>query len=237
MASIHSHVKPSPLAQATYASRSVMHNFMKTAAYFLIFFLFQTTMMNAQNNSNQEAEFLKKMFEIASKYMNRTKHPIITRELLDTLPDDELERAIIDNMHLKMEQDLSDEIIILQKSTIGRQTIYTTWWIEGEVRNGGFNQYFFNSNGIYLPYLLNGLKELNDSDYSSIINKAIQIYEQKVKEQHDSQDGSMEEFMDSYESNPLDALDEEFYKLIKNKPLAELRVNYIRNHYAQFIEK
>ena len=136
MASIHSHVKPSPLAQATYASRSVMHNFMKTAAYFLIFFLFQTTMMNAQNNSNQEAEFSKKMFEIASKYMNRTKHPIITRELLDTLPDDELERAIIDNMHLKMEQDLSDEIIILQKSTIGRQTIYTTWWIEGEVRNG-----------------------------------------------------------------------------------------------------
>ena len=165
------------------------------------------------------------------------KHPIITRELLDTLPDDELERAIIDNMHLKMEQDLSDEIIILQKSTIGRQTIYTTWWIEGEVRNGGFNQYFFNSNGIYLPYLLNGLKELNDSDYSSIVNKAIQIYEQEVKEQHDSQDGSMEEFMDSYESNPLDALDEEFYKLIKNKPLADLRVNYIRNHYAQFIEK
>jgi hypothetical protein len=206
-------------------------------AILIYLLLFQITAMKGQNSPNEESADYQEMMDLVQKFMNRTKQPILTKELLDSLPDNEIEQAIIDSMHLKMDKKMTKELIILENSSIGRKTVYTTSWLEAEVRNGGFNQYFFNSNGEYIPYLKEGLKELSDDNYTELVTKAIKLYEQEIGRQHDSQDGSMEEFMDSYEDNPLNELDEEFYRLNREKPFSDIRLKYIKNNYKEFVEK
>jgi hypothetical protein len=43
--------------------------------------------------------------------------------------------------------------------------------------------------------------------------------------------------MDSYEDNPLNELDEEFYRLNREKPFSDIRLKYIKNNYKEFVEK
>jgi hypothetical protein len=47
--------------------------------------------------------------------------------------------------------------------------------LEGEVYNGGFDQYFFNSSGSYYRYAVLGLKELEAAQALALLEEAKQI--------------------------------------------------------------
>jgi hypothetical protein len=44
------------------------------------------------------------------------------------------------------------------------QAIYTMWWLEAEVNNGGFHQYFWNSAGDHTKVALESLSRGNNGD-------------------------------------------------------------------------
>lgn len=53
------------------------------------------------------------------------------------------------------------------------KAIYTIWWLEAEVNNGGFHQYFWNSAGDYAEIALVSLKNIGATKTASLLEKAI----------------------------------------------------------------
>ena len=58
-----------------------------------------------------------------------------------------------------------------------------------------------------------------------------------VKHLSKFKDGTLESFSKSYEDNPLNDFDNEFYELDKNENISQLRIKYIKSNKAEFIDK
>ena len=102
----------------------------------------------------------------------------------------------------------------------GCRAVWTTFWVEAEVNNGGFDQYFLNTDGAYAKDALEGFRALGNSSYVSLMEQAIAIHQAQKK-----RDGR----------NPrYDPLDDLFYKLDEKEPLDALRARYIDAHPDEF---
>ena len=55
------------------------------------------------------------------------------------------------------------------------QVFFLVWWLEGEVNNGGFHQFFFNSNGALAPETLDALHTIGAPNTGEILREAIDV--------------------------------------------------------------
>lgn len=55
------------------------------------------------------------------------------------------------------------------------QAIYTIWWLEAEVNNGGFHQYFWNSSGDHTEIALKSLHKIGAIETASMLQRAIDV--------------------------------------------------------------
>ncbi len=55
------------------------------------------------------------------------------------------------------------------------QAIYSIWWLEAEVNNGGFHQYFWNSAGDYADTTLKSLGNIGALKTASLLEQAIEV--------------------------------------------------------------
>jgi len=172
---------------------------------------------------------LEKSFE---EYHNRKIYKKLTTEILDSIPDDKLEQTIFDNIYEIIGDDYKNELKNVKKLTKGQQAFFSTWIIEGEVNNGGFNQFFFNSSGQYAEMSEIGFKTIGAEKFSELTSRANKIYSENKKRLEEFDDGTMESFSESYKDNPLNDLDTEFYNLTES--VSELRIKYIRNNIREF---
>ncbi len=94
------------------------------------------------------------------------------------------------------------------------------WILEGEVQNGGYDQFFLNNGLEYGQIALAGLKRIGATEFANLTQKAIEIYK--------NQDSKFKN-----KRNPdFNELDDEFYDL---DGLEKLQVEYIRKNYEKFI--
>lgn len=115
----------------------------------------------------------------------------------------------------------------------GLRMVYATWWVEAEVNNGGFNQYFFNSTGQLADQALAGYRLLGLSDYAVLMERAMVAYRTvRPRLEAARRDGSVDAFSGTYADGPFERLDEEFYQL---QGLAPARIRYIRDHVSEFV--
>jgi hypothetical protein len=190
-------------------------------------------------SSNDSAnEQILKSFE---DYKNRPIHSVLTMEILDSVSDDNLEQTIIDNLYAKLKADTSYEkqYDIIKSLSAGRQAVFATWGLEGEVNNGGFNQYFYNfaSSGQYAEEARDGFKLIGANKLADLTQRAIDMVMKNAKHLSKFKDGTLESFSKSYEDNPLNDFDDEFYELDKTENISQLRIKYIKAHKDQFIDK
>jgi hypothetical protein len=173
-------------------------------------------------------------------FLNRPIYSILTVKILDTINDDKLEQTIIDNILKKIESTNSykKQFKIIKSLSKGRQAVFATWTLEAEVNNGGFNQYFYNfaSSGQYAEEARDGFLLINAKKHADLTQKAIDIILKNAKELNKFKDGTLESFSKSYEDNPLNPLDSEFYKLGETENLSELRIKYIKSHISDFVD-
>lgn len=92
------------------------------------------------------------------------------------------------------------------------QAIYTIWWLEAEVNNGGFHQYFWNPAGEHSDIALKSLKAIGAIKTAALLEKAIDIafkgnLPENRLERQNKLDLEFERKMDQ-----LNALDDQFYK-------------------------
>ena len=90
------------------------------------------------------------------EFNNRKIYTILDEDTLKQIPDDALEQAILDYINHKVGEDYDNQYKIVTRLSKGFQAIYATWWVEAEVSNGGFNQYFWNSSGQFASEAVEG---------------------------------------------------------------------------------
>jgi hypothetical protein len=192
---------------------------------------------NEPEKTKQELEFEKFLSESTKsieEFKNRKIYKKLTSQILDSIPDDKLEQTIIDNIYEIIGADYQNELNNLKKLTKGQQAVFSTMILEGEVDNGGFNQFYFNSSGQYAEIAGIGLKNIGAEKLSELTQRANKVYNENKERLEEFDDGTMESFSESYKENPLNDLDTKFYELSKLEKIADLRIKYIREHKSEF---
>ncbi|MGB1242233.1 MAG: DMP19 family protein [Chitinophagales bacterium] len=62
-----------------------------------------------------------------------------------------------------------------------QKALYYWWYLDGQVLNGGFGQFYFNGYGKYVPTIIKGLKYIGDDIMVSIIEDAEKFYQKHKK--------------------------------------------------------
>ncbi len=206
----------------------------------LLNFLGCSEQVNINKNSTDKSvnDTLKDdLSKMLHKYKNRPIYKKLTTEIIDSTPDDELIQTIFDNIMEKFSWDYSKEFETVLSLSKPRQAIYMIWKLEAEVNNGGFNQYYFNPSKQYADLTPNALLLVGANKWADLVKKANHIFELEEKKIKNHQDGTLEGFSKSYEDNPLNDLDTEFYDLYKIEDLHKLQVDFIRKNKQDFIDE
>ena len=117
---------------------------------------------------------------------------------------------------------------------IGFCAVYTTWWVEAEVYNGGFNQYFWNSSRQFANEAVAGFELIGAPKHAALMTRAIDSFRQEEDRLQSFIDrDNVKAFSESYQDTPLNSLDEEFYEL--SEDLSRLRIQFIRRNPDLFV--
>jgi hypothetical protein len=166
--------------------------------------------------------------------LSRADRPTLTLAQLESMPDEEIEYAVFDTLLAAIGDDYERETEIVSAWSPGQQMLYTTIILEGEVNNGGFNQYFWNTEGKFADQALAGFRLVEAEQYAGILQRAIAVQKQEAPEMQKYKDrDTLEAFSESYEHTKLNKLDDEFYD--STEDLSALRTKYIRAHLREFV--
>jgi len=198
-----------------------------------ILVLLLLTVLSSCNNKQMEKPNNEMVSE---KNVNeQNKNVALTIQIIDELSDEDVEGAIYENIVETFKGDFDNEFEHIKKLSTGQQMFWATWILEAEVNNGGFNQYYYNSDGEFAEMALNGLKIIKANKFADLVSRANSVYEKDKERLSAYDDGSMESFSKSYKDNPLNKFDDEFYDLEKKQNISKLRIKYIREHKSEFV--
>lgn len=189
-----------------------------------------------KDNGKFSAKTGEKNTQSVEEFKNRPIYKKLTEQMIDNTSDDELLQVVFDNLSQKQSADYKNELETVISWNKSRQAIYIIWILESEVNNGGYNQFYINSSGKFYKYLPDALKLVGANKFSELTRRANDTFEKENPKITQHQDGTIEGFSKSYEDNPLNKLDDEFYELYKTEKLNQIQVNFIRKHKAEFID-
>ena len=119
-------------------------------------------------------------------------------ELIERLPAHKLCRKYID-------RELDTDI-----ETVEFDNIMCAVELDAEVINGGFNQYFYNSDGERAERAENTFVKLGAMQVADVVGRAIKQYVANRDKLHSIWNGTMEGFSYGYKEKLFDTLDEEY---------------------------
>ena len=153
----------------------------------------------------------------------------LTADQIESISNERLEEFIFDNLYETIQY--SGAVAVLSK---GQKAIYVTWILEGEVNNGGFNQFYFNSSAQLADFAEDTFITVGAHKLADLVREANLTYDLVKNDLEKYNDGTLESFSKSYEGNPLNDLDDKFYELAEVEPLSNLRIKYIRSNIEEF---
>lgn len=191
-------------------------------------------------NNNSEISGKDSMDAIIMKsvedFKNRVIYEKMTVQIIDSTSDDKLLQTIFDNLCEKLPKDYTEEYTAVASFPKSKQAIYIIWLLEAEVNNGGFNQFYSNSSGQFAKLAPDALKMIGAPKFLNLVERANAIYQREYDKITKFQDGSIEGFSKSYDDNPLNSLDSEFYELCNEEDLQKLQVDFIRKNKQEFVD-
>lgn len=110
----------------------------------------------------------------------------------------------------------------------GQKALYYWWYVDAQVTNGGFVQFYYNGYGQYVPTILKSLEYVGDKKMAELIKKADAIY-QKHKKLIDKARESDLFGSDLYDKlEEMEELDSTYYNI--NAKTMSLIEKYIRKN-------
>jgi hypothetical protein len=161
----------------------------------------------------------------------------ITEETLKFINDDDLEYALIEFiLQKKIANNYEQKYEIVTKLPKGLMYHYVSWFLEAEVYNGGFNQYFYNTSAAFINEAIDAYKYFGLHEISCIVDDAAMIAIQEIDLHIETKKaGTIEAFSKSYLLTNLGEADSKFYE--KCGVISEARVKHIRNNIDDFLCK
>lgn len=156
--------------------------------------------------------------------------PDFNKSSFDTLHSWDFGWAILEPMNIA--PDKEKEKLLSKRLSPGQKALYFFWYLDAEVTNGGFIQFYWNGNRQYLPPIMDGLKLIGDKELIDLVAKADQEYianKDKFNLQRERDDwGPLYNDLKEFEK-----FDEHYYK-IHDKTM-ELIEKYARQNTEEFI--
>jgi hypothetical protein len=117
------------------------------------------------------------------------------------------------------------------------QAVHLTRLVDLEVRNGGFNQYYFNTQGIYEEATLHAYELIDARDYLAVFRAAAKQAHYSVEGHiaaHQQEDPTelMKNFAATYTDNPLNDVDSSYYDC--SPEIDIVLATFIRKNADQF---
>ena len=81
----------------------------------------------------------------------------------------------------KFVKDKEHEIEHGKSLSYGQKALYYRWYVDAQVTNGGFVQFYYNGYGPYVPTIIKGLEHIGDKKMAALIQKAENIYQKNKK--------------------------------------------------------
>ncbi len=191
---------------------------------------------NKTDDSALDKETLNLIDKSIDEFNNRPIYDKLTDEIIDQTPDDNLLQTVFDNIETNFEDGELYSVEKIKKLSAGKQAIFSIWMLQAEVNNGGFNQFYYNSSGQFSEMALIGLKLINAEKFADLLDRANKSYSEIANDLKEKDDGTIESFSESYENNPLNKLDDEFYELDETESLDSIQIKYIRDNKIQFTD-
>jgi hypothetical protein len=155
----------------------------------------------------------------------------VSKAELAKLPDNQLEKAVIDQVLLAIGQRFDREAEIVAEQPEGAQMVYATHYLEAEVMNGGFNQYLWNTDAKLAGLALRGYETFGAKGQAEVLKKAIALFpKERERLKSFQQRDTREAFAESYEKSPLDPLDTAFYDIDEKDSPSPRRIRFIRQN-------
>jgi hypothetical protein len=156
--------------------------------------------------------------------------------ILARIPDDLLEQAVIDFVlnHRAWPEDRL--VALLGALPSGFSTVYTTWWLDSEIANGGFHQYFWNTAGLYVDLVERALDRLEADEHQRTFQQAVRVARLQAKPEvsHLPPQIQLETFSESALEGAFDDLDSRWSELGQ---LSSVRVRFMRANPDLFVAR
>jgi hypothetical protein len=171
-----------------------------------------------------------------SDWKNRPVYEKFTRDIINTIPDDLLAWSMFDHIWLKVGKDYNKISQTLSGLPSGFSVIYHLFVLDGEIGNGGFNQYFFNGLERNVEKQIAALNLIGASSHLMVLRRAFEIHndeKQNIELQRRYDEHTIEAFFSTYGITQLEKCDGEWYAL--DKEFKILMSKFIRDHTELFI--
>lgn len=110
----------------------------------------------------------------------------------------------------------------------GQKALYYWWYLDSQVTNGGFVQFYYNGYAPYMPTIIKGLEHIGDIEMANLLKKADNIYQKNKKQINKAQKSDLFG-SDLYERlEDMSSLDDKYFKM--NKKTMSLIESYIRKN-------
>lgn len=141
--------------------------------------------MLAQMSEEERAEFKREsqqlfaeVSEMFAAFDNRTIHEKLTADILAQTPDEELVLTVFDTLAVQAPEGMGEEAY-LQTLSPARRAVYALYILAGEVDNGGFNQYYYNTGAEAAAYLPEACELVGAPKYADLVRRANACYERE----------------------------------------------------------
>lgn len=134
---------------------------------------------------------------------------------------------------IKIAKDDEDEKLLSQRLSSGQKALYFIWYLDAQVTNGGFIQFYWNDYRKYLPPIIDGLKLIGDTSMLGLVEKADKEYlANKDRFILQRQKDNLESLYDSLKN--FDKYDDIYYKTHNNT--MKLIEKYARQNPSEFVK-
>ena len=120
----------------------------------------------------------------------------------------------------------------LEKLSQPQKTFYFNQYLEKEINNGGFNQYFYNSSGNFAHQTINSLRQINATKTADILQLAIDQFPNSTVPKDRSERQNILEKIEEKADEVWEQLDKRFLAYEDN--LYDLNIEFIKLNRSSF---
>lgn len=111
--------------------------------------------------------------------------------------------------------------------------LLAAYWVEAEVNNGGFDQYFFNSAGDNAELAMAGLKDMGAVGAAALLERAMAVFPGGKPPVGRFKRQEVMEHIASQSKPVWSKCDDEFYKLTER--ISDLSLNYVKKKRTEIV--